>query len=582
MKKIIGLILICGISVNIVHAQSTIYYPNIIWQKGYGGYGGEDNHNNFKSTMLKVDNDIYLTWNTGTDSSGNITTHRCFYPGGIWSSPNSILFKIDTSGSITAQSRFSVGRVPQLYNNTSKYVYNDIAVLNDDRILILTENKSGIGCSQTKFMHDTFEVGNQVLKPDAWVIYYDRNLVQTGDSMYGSYSWDDAESFIQKGENVFIAGATDADSSGDITTHPFNIINAYNSDLYIMQFDTMMNKINDCRLGGDSAEFRFIFGDNGADSRLLWMAQTNSNVGYDITEPSRGKLDIWAGLSNNNCNIVWQKRVGSTSLDIPIRIFRNNNDGGYDIFANTLCDTAAFEHQSISNGLYDFWLVKLDSIGNYLWDMSIGGNGTDQLSDVCRSNDGGYVLLGTSNSDSGFYKSSNAINGTDDYWVVKLDSNYNKMWDVTIGGDYVEEASGIDALDDGSYVVSGVSGSDTGYYKTVQLFDSIPPYSTPQIWVLRFKVDSLYAAGGVQLLDLPPLQLFPNPAQGILNICGLPMPLTQAKIIFTDALGREVKKTNTVVNGGCIRSINVSDLPSGFYSAFVDSGGYVFKGRFVK
>lgn len=89
MKKIIGLILICGISVNIVHAQSTIYYPNIIWQKGYGGYGGEDNHNNFKSTMLKVDNDIYLTWNTGTDSSGNITTQRCFYPG-IWSSPNLI------------------------------------------------------------------------------------------------------------------------------------------------------------------------------------------------------------------------------------------------------------------------------------------------------------------------------------------------------------------------------------------------------------------------------------------------------------------------------------------------------------
>lgn len=120
--------------------------------------------------------------------------------------------------------------------------------------------------------------------------------------------------YPKKGENVFIAGATDADSSGDITTHPFNIINAYNSDLDIMQFDTMMNKINDCRLGGDSAQFRFIFGDNCADSRLLWMAQTNSNVGYDITEPSRGKLDIWAGLSNNNCNIVWQKRVGSTSL----------------------------------------------------------------------------------------------------------------------------------------------------------------------------------------------------------------------------------------------------------------------------
>nr|MBK9650933.1 T9SS type A sorting domain-containing protein [Bacteroidota bacterium] len=576
MKNIIVFLFLCFVLVNIGTAQPTIFYPNIIWQKGYGGNGGEKNHLNFKKSILKAGNDIYLVARTASDSSGNITTNMCTYLGS--NSANTLLLKIDTMGNITSQSRFGIWKMPAFYGTSSSFEYFDIGKLNNDKIVYLNGTKSGIGCSQTKFMHDTLEVGNQVVWADGWVVYTDRNLVQTGDSMYGSYSWDDAESFIQKGENVFIAGATDADSSGDITTHPFNIINAYNSDLYIIQFDTMMNKIADCRLGGDSSEFRFIFGDNGNEPRLLWMAQTISNVGFDITEPSRGGTDIWAGLSYANCNIVWQKRVGSTVGERPIRLFRNNTDGGYDIFAQNACDTMAFEHQSVTNGYDDFWLVKLDSMGNYLWDMSIGGHGSDGLVDVCRSKDGGYILLGTSNSDSGYYKSSNAINGTDDYWVIKLDSNYNKVWDVTLGGSSIEDAAGIIELDDGSYIVSGESVSDTGYNKTVPLF---APFA-PQLWVLRFKVDSLFAAGGVQILDLPPLQLFPNPAQGILNICGLPVPLTQAKIIFTDALGREVKRMHAAVNGGCIRSINVSDLPSGFYSAFVDSGGYVFKGRFVK
>jgi hypothetical protein len=99
---------------------------------------------------------------------------------------------------------------------------------------------------------------------------------------------------------------------------------------------------------------------------------------------------------------------------------------------------------------------------------------------------------------------------------------------------------------------------------------------------LRFKVDNLYAAGGLQLLDLPPFQLFLIPANTSINICGQPTPLTHAKIVFTDALGRLVKKMNAEVNGECIRSLDVCDLLSGFDSAFVHNGGYVFKGKFVK
>ena len=139
MKKIIVFVVVYFIFFEIIIAQTAIYYPNIIWQKGYGGYEGEGNGTGWNN-LLNVGNDIYLAGSTGSDSSGNITTHFCTDAfTGIY--PNNLLLKLDTMGALVSQTRIATGKLPQWYIPSESYVYNSMGALNNDRLVFLTEKQ---------------------------------------------------------------------------------------------------------------------------------------------------------------------------------------------------------------------------------------------------------------------------------------------------------------------------------------------------------------------------------------------------------------------------------------------------------
>src|SRR3712207_1089396 len=68
------------------------------------------------------------------------------------------------------------------------------------------------------------------------------------------------------------------------------------------------------------------------------------------------------------------------------------------------------------------------------WDKTIGSEGSDNLTSVQQTQDGGYILGGTSSGNKGGDKSQNGIGSWEDYWVVKLDATGKIQWDKTIGG----------------------------------------------------------------------------------------------------------------------------------------------------
>ncbi len=71
--------------------------------------------------------------------------------------------------------------------------------------------------------------------------------------------------------------------------------------------------------------------------------------------------------------------------------------------------------------------------GNIMWQKTLGGNYGDYMTSVQETHDGGYIVGGYSSSDMGYEKSENSKGGND-YWIVKLDSLGNKQWDKTYGG----------------------------------------------------------------------------------------------------------------------------------------------------
>jgi predicted secreted protein len=64
----------------------------------------------------------------------------------------------------------------------------------------------------------------------------------------------------------------------------------------------------------------------------------------------------------------------------------------------------------------DFWVIKLNSQGNKLWDKTFGGSGDDEANSIIQNADDGYAVAG--------YTSSKGAGGKDT-WVIKLDEQGN-------------------------------------------------------------------------------------------------------------------------------------------------------------
>jgi hypothetical protein len=82
---------------------------------------------------------------------------------------------------------------------------------------------------------------------------------------------------------------------------------------------------------------------------------------------------------------IWFKTYGGSGLDIGTSI-QPTNDGGYIVLGST---------SSFGAGSRDFYLFKINSSGDLQWYKTYGGAGLDIGKTVKNTSDGGYIILGT-------------------------------------------------------------------------------------------------------------------------------------------------------------------------------------------
>jgi hypothetical protein len=137
---------------------------------------------------------------------------------------------------------------------------------------------------------------------------------------------------------------------------------------------------------------------------------------------------------------AWNKTFGGDGGERAWSV-QQTSDGGYII---------AGDARSYGAGGSDFWLVKTDSNGNKVWDKTFGGAGLEWACSVQQTSDGGYILAGRTDSYGA---------GGSDFWLVKTDSNGNKVWDKTFGGTAGDEAYDVQQTSDNGYILAGRTGS---------------------------------------------------------------------------------------------------------------------------
>lgn len=132
----------------------------------------------------------------------------------------------------------------------------------------------------------------------------------------------------------------------------------------------------------------------------------------------------------------WNKTFGTDFEPADAFSVYPTDDGGYLILGNDWT----------RNGLY---LIKTNEFGDFLWDKNIAGPGSSIYSTAsAKTDDGGFII-------TGFVQFEYDI----DMFVMKVNSDYEKEWDATIGGDLWDFGLSVIETNDNKYVVVGCANS---------------------------------------------------------------------------------------------------------------------------
>lgn len=177
--------------------------------------------------------------------------------------------------------------------------------------------------------------------------------------------------------------------------------------------------------------------------------------------------------------IIWQKTLGGTSNDVANKI-KPTSDGGYIVCGHTESKDGDV-HDHHGNFFTDAWFVKLDEFGDTIWTHAYGGTYDETAQDIVEIPSGGYMTVVYSVGSSGG-DISTALGG-DDFWVLRLASNGDIVWEKTFGGSGYDTPTSIINTYDDQFVVSGHSASQDG--------DISNPVSTSydDAWFFKMDID---------------------------------------------------------------------------------------------
>ncbi len=167
-------------------------------------------------------------------------------------------------------------------------------------------------------------------------------------------------------------------------------------------------------------------------------------IGGTTEWSGNGENDMYLVRTDVHGETLWTKTYGGAEEDYASSM-QLTTDGGVIIAGWT---------NSFGAGGTDFYLVKTDSAGDTLWTNTFGGVGEDSAKSVTTTSDGGFVLCGTTNSFGNGYQY--------DVYVVKTDSLGQFLWDHRSGGVVDDGASSIQQTRDGGYILAGRTANSDG------------------------------------------------------------------------------------------------------------------------
>ncbi|MCU7615340.1 T9SS C-terminal target domain-containing protein, partial [Chryseobacterium sp. GMJ5] len=165
--------------------------------------------------------------------------------------------------------------------------------------------------------------------------------------------------------------------------------------------------------------------------------------------------------------VLWQKDISSSTQDFLSQV-TTTIDQQYLITGSSIqgAGKSASNLTSASskqNSGYDFHVIKLNQQGEEVWEKYFSGQNHDFLSATVATQEGGFLLAGTSFSGKSLDKKEESKGGSD-AWLIRLNEFGDEIWQKTLGSVSDEEAKAVIQTTDLGFMVAGnVQNSSKGY-----------------------------------------------------------------------------------------------------------------------
>lgn len=451
--------------------------PNIQWQNKIGG--GLDDY--FNDSDKTIDGGIIIGGQSTSNISGD-KTENCKGGSDYW------IVKINNFGNVVWDKTIG-GSNPNFYEND---VFTCLKATLDGGYLVAGVSNSPISADKT--------INSFNNSDDFWLLKLNELGVIQWQRVFGGNLVDVPTNILNTSDGgSIIIGYSDSNISGNKTENSKGLI-----DVWILKLDNLGNILWQKTIGGenlDSAECVVETSDGG----YLIGANSLSNISGDKTENSKGLRDMWIIKIDSIGNILWQKTIGGNDTDYILNIIPKSNNF---ILVGSSKSNISGDKTENSRGGFDCWIMEIDSTGIIIWQKTIGGNNDDTFGYIINSNDGNYILSGSSSSNISGEKTENSKGGFD-AWIMKINPTGNIIWQKTIGGNNLDGLFAISQEVDNSFLLTGVSNS------TISGDITENPIGGLDYWILKLEPESLSINENNSLSSV---QIYPNPTTNSITV----------------------------------------------------------------
>lgn len=203
---------------------------------------------------------------------------------------------------------------------------------------------------------------------------------------------------------------------------------------------------------------------------------------------------VFTSCSNDNDSVAPQKltleidfiqTLGGAKNESAQAVTKTN-DGGYAILGHT--QSMDGDVTTKLNESYDYWLLKFNASDELEWQKTYGGSEDDRGADLIQTSDGGYAVIGKSKSSDGDVSENS---GYEDFWITKLDASGSISWEYAYGFAGSDTPYSIIQTNDNGYLLTGVLDVSASNGQGDRRSNTARRHAGGDYWVIKLNANGL-------------------------------------------------------------------------------------------